>query len=78
MKGIFLKCILDILKNYTNFIMIYHFYQKDEKLVVNLHDKTEHFIHMRNLKQALNHRLVLKKVHRVVKLHQKWLAKIIY
>ena len=50
MKGIFLKCILDILKNYTNFIMIYHFYQKDEKLVVNLHDKTEHFIHMRNLK----------------------------
>ena len=28
-------------------------------------------IHIRNLKQAINHRLVLKKVHRVIKLNQK-------
>ena len=41
--------------------------EKVEKLVTNLHDKTEHVIHIRNLKQALNHGLVLKKVHRVIK-----------
>ena len=41
--------------------------EKIEKLVTNLHDKTEHVIHIRNLKQALNHGLVLKKVHRVIK-----------
>ena len=29
-----------------------------EKLVANLHDKTEYVIHIRNLKEALNHRLV--------------------
>ena len=34
-------------------------------LLANLRDKTEGFIHIRNLKQALNHELVLKKVHRV-------------
>ena len=32
-----------------------------EKFVVNLHDKKEYVIHIRNLKQALNHGLVLKK-----------------
>ena len=36
--------------------------EKVEKLVANLHDKTEHVIHIRNLKQALNHVLVLEKV----------------
>ena len=41
--------------------------EKVEKLVANLHDKTEYVLHMRNLKQALNHELVLKKVHRVIK-----------
>ena len=41
--------------------------EKVEKLVTNLHDKTEHVIHIRNLKQALNHGLVLKKVHKVIK-----------
>ena len=29
MKDIFLKLMFNILKNYTNFIMIYHFYQKE-------------------------------------------------
>ena len=41
--------------------------EKVEKLVANLHDKTEYVIHIRNLKQALNHGLILKKVHRVIK-----------
>ena len=32
-----------------------------EKFVANLHDKKEYVIHIRNLKQALNHGLVLNK-----------------
>ena len=35
--------------------------KKFEKLVVNLHDENEYVIHIRNLKQALNHELILKK-----------------
>ena len=55
MKGIFLKLMFNILKMYMIFIMIYNFYQKKlkirkvEKLVANLHDKTEYVIHIRNL-----------------------------
>ena len=41
-----------------------------KKLVASLHDKTEYVIHIKNLKQALNHGSVLKKVHRVVKFNQ--------
>ena len=41
--------------------------KKVEKLVTSLHDKTEYVIHITNLKQALNHGLVLIKVHRVIK-----------
>ena len=33
-------------------------------LVVNLHDKTEYIIHIRNLKQSLNHGLVFIKFHK--------------
>ena len=44
--------------------------EKDEKLVFNLHDKIEYVIHIRNLKQALNHKFVLKKVHKVIKFNQ--------
>ena len=60
--------------------MIYHFLpermkiEKVEKLVANLHDKTEYVIHIRNLKQAFNHGLVLKRVHRVIEFNQNaWL-----
>ena len=45
--------------------------QKVEKLVVNLNDKSEYFIHTGSLKQALNHGLVLKKVPRIIKFKQK-------
>ena len=39
-----------------------------------LHDKAEYVKHIRNLKQALNNELVLKKVHRVIKFNQNaWL-----
>ena len=44
--------------------------EKVEKLVVNLQDKKEYAIHIRNLKQTLNHGLVLKKVHGVIKFNQ--------
>ena len=36
--------------------------EKVEKLEANLNDKTEYIIQIKNLKQALNHGLVLKKV----------------
>ena len=45
--------------------------EKVEKLVTSLHDKTDYVIDIRNLKQALNHGLVLGKGHRVIKLNQK-------
>ena len=49
-------------------------FEKVEKPVANLNDKTEYFIHLRSLKQALNHRLVLRKVHKIIKFNQKaWL-----
>ena len=47
--------------------------EKFEKLVANLRDKTEYAITIRNLtirKLTLNHGLVLKKVHRVIKFNQ--------
>ena len=48
--------------------------EKVEKLVANFRDKTDYVIHIRNLKQALNHGLVLKKVHRVIKFNRNaWL-----
>ena len=49
--------------------------RKFEKLVANLHDKTGYVLHVRNLKQALNHELVLKKVHKVIKFNQNALLK---
>ena len=46
-------------------------FEKVEKLDINVHDKTEYLIHIRNLEQTLNHGLILKKVHRVIKFNQK-------
>ena len=47
---------------------------KVEKLVTNLHNKTDYVIHIKNLKQTLNHGLILEKVHRVIKFNEKaWL-----
>ena len=48
--------------------------EKVEKLVAHLHDKTKYVIHIKNLKQTLNHELVLKKVHRGIEFNQNvWL-----
>ena len=43
---------------------------KIEKLVSNLYDKNEYAIHIINLKQALNHGLISKQVHRVIEFNQ--------
>ena len=45
--------------------------EKVEKLITNLLGKNECVIHIRNLKQAVNHGLILKKFHRVIKFNQK-------
>ena len=48
--------------------------EKAEKLVTNLHNKSEDATHIRYSKQVLNHGLFLKKVPRVIKFNQKaWL-----
>ena len=43
---------------------------KVEKLLVYLHDKTEYVMHIRNSKLSLNHGLVLKKAHIVIKFNE--------
>ena len=72
--------MFNILKIYIVFTIIYPFCLKklklknSKKLVANLHDRTEYVIHVRLLKQALNHGLVLNKVHTAIKFNQNaWL-----
>ena len=44
--------------------------EKVKKLVSNLHDKIEYVMHIKNLKEALNNGLVLKKVGKLIKFDQ--------
>ena len=47
---------------------------KCKKLVCNLRNKKKYVVHIRSLKQALNHGLKLKKVHRIIEVNQEaWL-----
>ena len=47
---------------------------KCNKAVCNLYDTNNYYFHIRSLKQALNHRVILKKVRRVTQLNQEpWL-----
>ena len=47
---------------------------KCNKLVRNIRDKEKYVVHIRALKQALNHGLILKKLQRVIQFNQKaWL-----
>ena len=47
---------------------------KRKKLVCNLRNKKKYVVHIRSLKQALNHGLKLKKVHRIIEFIQEaWL-----
>ena len=48
--------------------------EKCKKLVCNIHSKENYVVRLRALKQALNHGLILKNVHRVVQFNQEgWL-----
>ena len=55
----FSKFMFNILKNYMEFMTIYHFYhekikiEKVGKLVNNLHDKNECVIHITNFKASI-------------------------
>ena len=77
--NIFLKQMQSILKNYLVLINIYRFYQKKkleqvDKLACSIEDKGKYLIPIRALKQALNHGLILKEVHRVIQFNQEaWL-----
>ena len=44
--------------------------KKVEKSVTSLYNKNKNVIHIRYLKQALNHGLIFQKVHRVIKFNQ--------
>ena len=47
---------------------------KSKKLICNLSNKKKYIIRVNSLKQALNHGLELKKIHRVIEFNQKeWL-----
>ena len=47
---------------------------KCKKLVCNLRNKTKYVVHIKSLKQALNHGLKLKKIHRIIEFNKKaWL-----
>ena len=48
--------------------------RKCNKHVCNFYDKKEYVVHIRTLRQALNHGLILKKVHRLIQFKQEaWL-----
>ena len=49
--------------------------EKAKKLVCSIEDKEKYVVYIRALKQALNHELILKKVHRVIQFNQKALLK---
>ena len=77
-QDIFLKQMQSIQKRYLTVIKIYlserKKVEKVEKVVCCIEDKEKYVIHIRALKQALNHGLKLKKLHRVIQFNQKaWL-----
>ena len=78
--GYFLKVDIDYLKNLFNlhkdlpFLPERKKVNKCKKLICSIEVKEKHVIHIRALKQALHHGLILKKVHRVIKFNQRaWL-----
>ena len=78
--GYFLEVDLEYLKELFNFHNDLPFLperkkvEKVEKLIWNIEHKEKYVIYIRALKQALNHGLKLKKVHRVIQFIQKgWL-----
>ena len=79
-KGYFLEVDIDYPKELFNFHKDLPFLperkkvEKVEKLICSIEDKEKYVIHIRALEQALNHGLILKKVHRVIQFKQNaWL-----
>ena len=78
--GYFLEVDIDYLKELFNFHEDLPFsperkkVEKVERLICSIESKEKYVIHIRPLKQALNHGLVLRKVHRVIQFNQEdWL-----
>ena len=71
-KGYFLEVDVEYPKALFNFYKDLPFLPEKEKngkckkLICNIRDKENYVVHIRALKQALNHGLILKKVHRVI------------
>ena len=71
-KGYILKVDVEYPKNLFNlhsdlpFLAKRKKLKKCNKLVCNINDKENYVVHIRALKQALNHGLILKKVHRII------------
>ena len=83
-KGYILEADVEYLKNLFNLIRIFRLagkkkINKCKKLVCNMHNKENHAVHIRALKQALNHELILRKVHKIINFNQEeWLKPYIY
>ena len=71
-KRYFFRVDIDYLKKLVNlhkdlpFVPERKQLNKVEKLICNIEDKDKYVMHIKVFKQALNHGLVLKKVHRVI------------
>ena len=79
-KGYFLEVGIDYPKELFNlhkdmlFLLESWKVNKVEKLICDIEDKKKYVIHIRALKQAVNHGLRLKKVQRIIQFKQKeWL-----
>ena len=48
--------------------------RKVEKLIYSIEDKKKYVIHIRTLKQALNHGIIQKRVHRIIQFNQNIIA----
>ena len=76
-KGYFLKVDVEYPKNLHNLHSDLPFLPEKKKigkcnnLVCDFHDKRNYVAHLKTLKQALNHGLILKKVHEVIQFNQK-------
>ena len=75
-KRYFLEVDVGYLKNLFNlhsdlpFLPERNKIKKCNKLVCNVHDKENYVVHIRALKQELNHGLIIKNVHRVIQFNQ--------
>ena len=76
--GYFLEVDIDYPKELFNFHKDLPFLperkkvEKVEKLICSIEDKEKYVIHIRALKQALNHGLKLKEVYRIISLNKKY------